>query len=383
MYSEAVLEPLIQRIYEAATGTADWLTFLVAFATALDSGNPSLFFADSSGPDSGVMISVGLDQKMSQAYDHYYSQRNVWLQGARPLLKPGSVRSSNMLCPRKTFLRSEWYTDFCRRLNWSQALAATIFQDDTITSNIGVFSDVRRPDYCEDDFALVRALMPHLQRGLKMHQHLATSKPHGKALQAVLNGLSTPVLLVTAFGKVLFMNTAAERLVSTQDGLLVEAGQLRALRPNDTRSLSNLLGSAAETSAKKGRKSGGTLKVSRTDGRAHLDVLISPIRTHEDWILRQPAVAAIFVTDPHRASASKDAALIRLHGLTAAEARVAVALSRGLAGKEICGELNISYNTLRTHMKRIYLKTRTKHHNDLVRILASQTQTADSTFKKN
>lgn len=383
MYSEAVLESLIQRIYAAATGTAGWPAFLVALAAALDSGNPSLFFADSSGPDSGVMISIGLDQKMSQAYDDYYAQRNVWLQGARPLLKPGTVRSSNMMCPRKTFLRSEWYDGFCKKLNWSQALAATIFQDDTITSNIVVFSDVRRPDYGEDDFALIRALVPHLQRGLKMHQHLATSEAHGKALEAVLNGLSAPVLLVTAYGKVLFMNAAAERLVGAEDGLLVEAGQLRAVRPNDTRSLFKLLGAAAETSAKKGRNSGGTLKVSRNDGRTHLDVLISPVRTQEDWILRQPAVAAVFVTDPHRVAVSKDAALIRLHGLTSAEARVAVALSRGLAGKEICGELDISYNTLRTHMKRIYLKTRTKHHNDLVRLVTSRMSTVDSTFKKD
>lgn len=382
MYKEALLEPLIEKIYAAPVGTSGWLAFLDALATVLDSSHPSLFFADSSDNKSGVMIASGLDPKMSRAYDDYYAERNVWLKGARQLLKFGIVRSSNSMCSRKTFLRSEWYADFCKPLNWSQALAATILQDGTTTSNLAVFSDKSRLEYDEDDFALVRSLVPHLQRGLKMHQHLAASTAHGQSLEAVLNGLSAPVFLVTAYGKVLFMNAAAERLVGCKDGLLVDAGQLRALHSNDTRLLARLMGSAAETSARRGRRSGGTLKVSRTDGRAPLDVLVSPVTTREDWILRRPAITAIFVTDPNRVTMTEDATLIRLHGLTAAEARVAVALSRGLAGKEICEALNISYNTMRTHMKRIYAKTRTKRQSDLVRFMANLVPALDSTFRR-
>ncbi len=53
------------------------------------------------------------------------------------------------------------------------------------------------------------------------------------------------------------------------------------------------------------------------------------------------------------------------------EAKVGVGVSRGLSGKEICRELNISYNTLKTHLKHIYAKTHTRHQTDLVRILAA------------
>ena len=373
MYGEIALESLIQGIYEAAVGTTGWVSFLVCLASTLDSGFPTLYFVDPVDRQGSLAISVGMDEKAFRAYGEHYDERNVWIRGAaaRELLRPGIVRLSNDMCPRREFLRSEWYADFCRPHNFSQAAAATILHDGTTTSNIAVFADDGRPAYGKEDLVLFRALVPHLHRGLKMHLHLATSQARGQAFEAVLNYLPTPVLLVTGEGRVLFMNAAAERLILASDGLVVERGELRALVPDDTKSLRTLMAGAAQTSASKGWKSGGTVRVSRPYGREPLDLLISPLPSRQDqWILSKPPVAAIFVTDRSRLPLPDGSALIRLHGLTAVEAKVAVAISRGLSGKEVCRELKISYNTLRTHLKRVYAKTSTWHQADLVRVIA-------------
>lgn len=373
MYREILLEALIQKIYEAATGVVGWTTFLVSLSGSLDSTFPTLYLADPVNRGGAIALSVGMDHKDVRAYGDYYADRNVWIQGARArdLLKPGTVRSSRMMCPRQEYMRSEWYADFCKPLGFMQGIGATILDDGSMTSNIAVFADRKRAPYGENDEILMKALIPHLQRGLKMHMHLAASQARGHAFEAVLNGLSTPVLLVTGEGTVLFMNAAAERLIRASDGLVVERGELRALIPDDTKSLRTLIAGAAQTSANQGRKSGGSVRVSRPYGREPLDLLISPLPSRQDdWILNQPPVAAIFVTDRSRLPVPEASALIRLHGLTAVEAKVAVAVSRGLSGKEVCRELDISYNTLRTHLKRIYAKTHTRHQTDLVRLLS-------------
>lgn len=239
-----------------------------------------------------------------------------------------------------------------------------------MTANIGAFRDGSRSEYAEEDFALVRELMPHLQRGLRMYRNISDSRAHGQALEAVLHGLSTPVLLAAQDSTVLFVNAAAERLIRSSDGLQVVAGQLCALLPDETTSLRAVIGGAAQTSAGQARKSGGSLRISRPYGRGPLELLISPLPSRQDdWLVRQPAIAAIFITDRSGVPVAEDSPLIRQHGLTACEARVAVAVSRGLVGKEICRELDISYNTLKTHLKHIYAKTHTKHHADLVRNL--------------
>lgn len=56
---------------------------------------------------------------------------------------------------------------------------------------------------------------------------------------------------------------------------------------------------------------------------------------------------------------------------TPAESRVAVKLMEGESVEEAAGELDISLNTARTHVKRLFEKTETHRHRELLRVLLS------------
>lgn len=372
MYNETILESLIQGIYTAAISRTGWPAFLSAFAQAIDSSHPSFYLADTATSTGSIEVSVGMDDATRRSYREHYVHRNVWIQRARPLLSPGSIRSSDRLYPRQAFLRSEWYADFCRPLGWTRAIGATLLKEGTTTANIGAFRGDDLPEFAEAEFTLLRALMPHLQQGLRLYRRLAESRAHGQALEAVLHALGTPAILAAMDGTVLFMNAAAEALIRTSDGLLVVAGRLHALLPEQTAALNALIRGCMQIGAGTDYRSGGNLSIARPYGRRALEVLVSPLPgAQEQWLLRQRAVAAIFASDPAPTAIVEDSHLIRRHGLTASEARVALALARGLAGKQVCRALDISYNTLKTHLKHIYSKTGTKHQSDLVRLLSS------------
>lgn len=204
------------------------------------------------------------------------------------------------------------------------------------------------------------------------HVHTAESRARGNALEAVLNGLPTPMLLVTGRGGIMFMNTAAQRLIMAADGLMVDADGLRAVLSDETRLLRTLIGETARNLAVHGLTGGQMLRVSRPYDRPRLEVLVSPLSVQGDKSPSQPPLAAVFVTDPQRHPAIENRTLTKSYGLTPAEAKVAVAVCRGLSGKEICRQLDISYNTLKTHMKHVYAKTSTRHQSDLVRLLSSR-----------
>jgi DNA-binding CsgD family transcriptional regulator len=59
----------------------------------------------------------------------------------------------------------------------------------------------------------------------------------------------------------------------------------------------------------------------------------------------------------------------RLLGLTEAEAKIAVALARGVPLPEIARRMGVQDNTVRWHLKQIYTKTGTHGQVDLVRLL--------------
>jgi DNA-binding CsgD family transcriptional regulator len=59
------------------------------------------------------------------------------------------------------------------------------------------------------------------------------------------------------------------------------------------------------------------------------------------------------------------------YGLTQAEARVALAASSGASIPETATRLNISPNTVKTHLQRVFAKTGANRQAELARLIAS------------
>jgi DNA-binding CsgD family transcriptional regulator len=63
--------------------------------------------------------------------------------------------------------------------------------------------------------------------------------------------------------------------------------------------------------------------------------------------------------------------LVSAFGLTGAEGRVLSALLEGLSLADIATRFQISINTVRWHLKRLFEKTNTKRQGDLIRFASS------------
>jgi hypothetical protein len=101
--------------------------------------------------------------------------------------------------------------------------------------------------------------------------------------------MTVGVIMVTASARVVFMNRAARSIVDRRDALLVDRTGLRALRSHETTTLRALIGGAAQTTAHKGRHPGGEFCVARPNGRAALEIVVSPVSTGDKWFLGERA----------------------------------------------------------------------------------------------
>jgi DNA-binding CsgD family transcriptional regulator len=363
------LETLTDKLYEAAFDASKWPPFLAALAQALNGTLPTLFLHDPRTHAGSLAISVGFDEAMVRTYKERLAERNIWLRSGAHLLTTHQIRTSHMMCSRKALLASEWYADYCLPLDICQAIGATIHRGSIMSSNIAVFAGAGRPDFDRNDMTLLEALMPHMQRALRVHTHMADSDLRQRELTDALEHMTVGVIMVTKGARVLFMNRTARSMVSRRDGLQVDATGLRALRLRDTATLRAHIGGAADRTAGRGTLAGGVFRLPRPLGRAALEIVVSPISAGHTWCSGEPAVAAVYITDPSQIPQRPEAAMSRMYGLTPAEAKVAALIARGLSGRQVADKLKVSYNTLKTHLKRVFVKTGTSNQGTLIRLI--------------
>ena len=367
MTDAAQLGALIESVYDASIDGSRWPGFLSQLAQQLDGVLPTLFVHDARAHSGALSINVGYEAGTVRAYQQHFAARNLWLRSGSHLLTPGSVRTSHMMCPRRTLLASEWYSEYCKPLRISQGIGATIHQDSMLTSNVAIFAGEDRADFGGKEIALIKALMPHMQRALKIHMHVAAADLRRCEFAQAMEPLAVGVILVSKDARVIFANGTAQRLLNHRDGLMTDRNGLGAVQLREAAALRALI---ARTAARIGHpQCGGGLIVSRPHGRRALQLLVSPIRPQQSAHLGERAVAAIYVTDPEQMLEKPEEIFMHLYGLSPAEAKVTAVIVRGRSGRQAADELNLSYNTVKSHLKSIFAKTGTARQGDLIRLI--------------
>lgn len=371
MYTQELVDALANRAYEAMLDFERWPSFLVHLANAMGGCSPMLYRHDRSNHLGSVNIQVDCDPAVMRAYTEYLSSRNVWLRGGVQHLTVGRVRTSHMMCSKSVLLRSQWWADFCRPLGITQGLGATILEHGDLTYNISVCADDSRSPFGGEDLRFMIALMPHLQRALRVSMHLGETQVHDAGLAVALDRLPTAVFLVAANARVLYLNRAAEALVASGGGLSIDKTGLAAITPAVTATLRTLVSGAARTSARLGQHPGGTLTVRRPDGLRPLELLVSPIHLEHLHPMLDSPVALVYVSDPEANARAIRAELQRRFGLTTAESRVAEFIGRGLTVRQIADTSHLSPHTVRTQLKATLAKTVCSRQVELIRLMSS------------
>jgi DNA-binding CsgD family transcriptional regulator len=119
----------------------------------------------------------------------------------------------------------------------------------------------------------------------------------------------------------------------------------------------------------------GSMSLPRPGDGGLLAILVSSVRGRDVGCfadLSMPdAAVLLFIVDPANRPGVPLAWLMDAYGLTPAEARVALAASSGLTIPEVARQLNLSPNTIKTHLRKVFAKTGTNRQMELARLVAS------------
>lgn len=178
-----------------------------------------------------------------------------------------------------------------------------------------------------------------------------------------LNRLAVGVFLLDSERKVVFRNRRADELLDEADGVSLSFENfLRGEKPQQTQALREAVDRAMERGGE--RDGSQAVALTRNSGRRSLVAICCPLGRGP--VQKGMAAVGVFVTDPERRLSSVAEAVAQLYGLSPAETRIALALSRGLRLDEIADEFGISRNTVGYTMKNLFRKTETDRQADLI-----------------
>ena len=361
MISERRFDALIAAIYDAGADFERWPEAMHLIAKAFHA--PAVVLgAFSPRPDDIFVISPQVDPARHEIYASYYHHINPIppLALAAPV---GAVRTDTMMMPRREFARTEFFNDFLLPQDCGSMLGDATYAENSRQVSVVV---QRRREFEEEEVALYRRLVPHLQRAVQLNAKLELLNLKCAASAEMLDRLDRGAFLVDASARVLFTNVEAERSMRVEGGLRVVNHMLRARSASDTTKLHALIAGCAGKSGKEG----DLLLIARGPDLAPMTVSVLPFRREQLIVSSQRPVAIVFTSDPDRVQQPAADRIKLRYGLTPAETAFAIEIAKGDGIQACADRLGITHSTARTHLLHIFRKTDTNRQAELVRLLS-------------
>jgi DNA-binding CsgD family transcriptional regulator/PAS domain-containing protein len=308
-------------------------------------------------------IEVGTDPEQQRRLRTHYVAASPFI-GAVHHVRVSDVISVEDVVDYDEFLAGRFYQEWAGPQGWPDLIMGVLTRDGERFTWLGLCLRERaRPEHK----ARVAAILPHLERAIRISDLLEQRTAQAADLTALADSLTTGLILVDGDLRVRGINPAAERLLRSAGAMSVAAGRLHPPRNEAGARLAEAVRRCADRTADAG---GASVVLDGPAGEVGLLVHVLPLsrpRANRD----QAAVAALFLTNQSAPAPPPIEAFVDHFGLTPSETRVLLGLLDGRSPGAIAAVQGVSIATVRTHLRRLYDKTSTAGQADLVRLVAS------------
>lgn len=212
---------------------------------------------------------------------------------------------------------------------------------------------------------LIPPNVPHMEQALRTQEHLEQLGNGVGDITGVIDAIRHGIVIVGSGCGVVHLNSAAERILTSGDGLCIRSGRVEATRVSTNTELQVSITRAC-VEPQNGSRSGDSFACSRPPGKRPYVIHVLPLTAAEN---PSAARALLMIIDPEQESEPLKMLIRRLFGLTNAEADVALRVLCGDGLKPISADLTLSMATVKTHLHHIFSKTDTHRQAELVRLL--------------
>ncbi|MFC4595077.1 helix-turn-helix transcriptional regulator [Sphingobium tyrosinilyticum] len=217
-------------------------------------------------------------------------------------------------------------------------------------------------DFSAGTSTLLEAICPHLRRALSSYLAIERERFRADVTAGAMKRLNFGWFGMDADRRITGANDRMERLLAQSPHLRRDGqGRLYASQP----AVHQQLCEAMETCPANRSTRPRAIHIS-TD--PWLELLIVPVEDRPASASPVP-VAIAYIQDSSPASVDNHEQISELFGLTRSEARLALAMSRGMTIAQAASALGFTLETTRNYSKKIYAKTGARGQADLIRLM--------------
>jgi DNA-binding CsgD family transcriptional regulator len=368
------LSRLIGLGYEAALVPDGWRAFTHDAALACHAALATFEYRDQRHPEGSFAVSGGLGPEFEQLFAT--SRTNVendrFYLGMRN--KPaGTVRLGDEIVPPEVSRRMDTWTRFATPWDLEHFVIGVIDSGDGGAAIISLARTSRDAPFVPGDKDVLRQmLLGHLRRSIRLHRQLEAAHETGAILSSAIDESSEAMVIFGSHGEVLMINRHAAAMLADSDLVSLRGGRLAVADTAIQAELDAALGGALGISRGVVAPPPAPILVTGRPGECGAQVTYTPLRPRsvQGGLAPGAAVVAVLREERRHPRRAIPAGLRTTFRLTRAEVRLCEALVEGSSLPECAARLDISRNTAKTHLARIFDKTGVRSQVALLRLLA-------------
>ncbi len=362
--------PSLVRAIHAASVRADaWPGVLEQLRQYLDASVVTLGHHEfTTGSDSALFESPD-NQRFSQDMAAY-SARNPWFLSSEDYI-PGRVMTGDELISHSDLRRTDFYRGFLQPRGLLHRLCGVVAQRACGAHFLSAYRAEDQGAFSAHEKAELEFLLDHIAFSLESQWRWQEADDLSRALLSLTDHDANPVILVTADAEPIYRNPAAGHLLDQRIGLRLDGTRLVAASPGDQRLLRETIARVARSDSAQAASSPSVVTLACTPPTPPV---VAVVRAAGQVFMREAGVrrglAIVTVRGGHALHDPASCAFARQYELTAAQAKVSSLVFAGQPLATIAHSLNVSENTVRSHLKQIFQKTDTHGQMDLVHLHA-------------
>jgi DNA-binding CsgD family transcriptional regulator len=351
---------LVGAVYDGIFEQPLWSSFLERLRQRTRSSYASVIFRPPGRLENSV-IELFAGRRAPPELQHLYRQE-IYKRNPMPYLslREGRVYAMSELLDLNNPAHRAFFDDLLVPSEMNEMRIVRVIEPEGVSAWLTIARP--KPDFSAADSAVLSAVAPHLRRALRNYVAIEREQFRASVTADVIHRLKFGWISLDADCRVIEINPHAEQLLrhlpEVKKG---RTGRLTIANPALDREFSGIVKSHAAGPGGRPR----ALHISRDPW---IDMLIVPNSSAPAPTGRAP-VAVVYLQGDNWSATDRHEQIAELFGLPPSEARLALALSRGLTITEAAGELGVTVETARNYSKKIYAKIGARGQADLIRFI--------------